>query len=710
MTIQALEQEQLAFTYKKLLLAQQECAVLLQKELEQGKRDLDVSGDDIRMSNDNWGDRLDSFAVIEMKNREMDQRRFSIQMAEKKLNQINRLLVSPYFGKIDVLFDEDEDIEPFYIGINGFTDENHTNLIYDWRSPIAELFYNNELGDSSYEVNNNEIPVSIENRRQLVTEGNELKFVFDTAVSIDDEVLLSVLEKDATSAMQDITASIQKEQNLIIRDEKYPIILVNGVAGSGKTSVIMQRIAYLLYRNRQDINENDVLILSPNESFIKYVSEVLPSLGEKNPLNLTFRGLLSQFTLDETETEEDYFNRVTQTEVTEQTEILRSHDFVKFLKEKGNEVLLSSELPVHSIKLQDEVIIDKEKVLDYFKDTPKSASFLECVQGVKMHLDSLWEETIKKESLESKNQDQLQLLSEQEQRQLFGKLIPDTEEQIMRYTKKMLRKKYRSIPEKIKELDWLDTQKLVEILYQEYTGKPYQNEVENVDSEVIYLLTQHLFVEKLFVPRLKFLFIDEAQDYTPAQICFIKELFPKAKITMVGDEDQGIFNSVIDFSQIETIMESYQGEPKTYNLQKSYRSSGLITQTFNQLRGKRVEEIIPIQPLGEAPVFVPLPEIGSFKHLIETNDLTSATIITKTIEQEKQLVKKLGDDYLRSRKLTVTPVSLAKGLEFDHVILYDVSKENYQTAQDKRLLYTAVSRAMKTLMITYQNDLVDWLK
>lgn len=709
MTIQALEQERLTKTYEKLLQAQQASEKLLQKELEQGQKDLDVSQDDIRMSNDNWGDRLDSFAVIEMKNREMDQRRFAIEMAEKRLAQINRLLESPYFGKIDVLFDEDEEIEPFYIGINGFTDESHNNLIYDWRSPIAELFYNNELGDSSYEVNGNNIDVSIENRRQLVMERELLKFVFDTAVAIDDEVLLSVLEKDATNAMQDITASIQKEQNLIIRDEKNSLMLVNGVAGSGKTSVIMQRIAYLLYRNRQDINEDDVLILSPNEGFIKYISEVLPSLGEKNPLNLTFRGLLEQLTLTETETEETYFNRITQLDVSEQTKVLRSQAFVKFLKESGNNILSSSELPISGINLKDEVLIEAATILDYFKNAPKTVSFLDQVQGVKLHLESLWEEILNKESLESKNQDQLQLLSEQEQRQLFGKLIPDTEEQIMRFTKKMLRKKYRSIPEKIKELEWLDTQKLMEILYESYTGVAYQEGEETVDSEVIYLLTQHLFVEKLYAPRLKFLFIDEVQDYTSAQICFIKELFPKAKMTMVGDEDQGIFNSVIDFTQIEEILESYQGAPKTYNLQKSYRSSGAITQTFNKLRGKRHEDIIPIQPIGEVPSYVSLNDFENLKNLIESKDIKNTRIITKTIEETQQLTAELDEDYLRGRKIKVTPISLAKGLEFDYVLLYDVSSQNYQTDQDKRLLYTAVSRAMKTVMITYQDELVEWL-
>lgn len=281
MTIHQQEQEHLTLTYNKLKQAQQEINASLNEENEAARDEMKHSGDDIRLNYDNWGDRLETLAAIEMKNRELDQRRFSINVMRKNQEKVNRLLESPYFGKIDVTFSDEEDQESFYLGINGFADEFHNNLIYDWRSPIAELFYNNELGKSSYEANKQMIEVDINNRRQLVTEKDELKLVFDTAVAIDDEVLLSVLEKEATETMQDITSSIQKEQNDIIRDETHSAILVNGVAGSGKTSVVMQRIAYLLYRNRQVVNSDNVLILSPNEEFIQYISDVLPSLERK---------------------------------------------------------------------------------------------------------------------------------------------------------------------------------------------------------------------------------------------------------------------------------------------------------------------------------------------------------------------------------------------------------------------------------------------
>ena len=160
---------------------------------------------------------------------------------------------------------------------------------------------------------------------------DQLKHYFDTNVAIEDDVLLAALENSASKQMQAITATIQKEQNVIIRDLTHEIILVNGVAGSGKTSTIMQRIAYLLYSLRQEISVDDVLILAPNDKFIQYLAHVLPSLGEKNPRNLTWRKLLAWQLDQPLESETDYFIRITKSEVVAQTSVLRSRKFAEFV-------------------------------------------------------------------------------------------------------------------------------------------------------------------------------------------------------------------------------------------------------------------------------------------------------------------------------------------------------------------------------------------
>ncbi len=189
------------------------------------------------------------------------------------------------------------------------------------------------IGPSSYTVRQNKIDTVIKERRQFLLERDRLVKFFDTSVAIQDDVLLEVLGQDETNEMKAITATIQSEQNTIIRDVKSQNILVNGVAGSGKTSAIMQRIAYLLYLYRDTMTSDDLLILSPNHRFIDYISNVLPSLGERNPLNLTIIQLVSQLSAEEIEGEEAYFKRITGENVSEQTERLRSKKFIDNLKQ-----------------------------------------------------------------------------------------------------------------------------------------------------------------------------------------------------------------------------------------------------------------------------------------------------------------------------------------------------------------------------------------
>lgn len=708
MTIHQQEQEHLTLTYNKLKQAQQEINASLSEENEAARNEMRHSGDDIRLNYDNWGDRLETLAAIEMKNRELDQRKFFIDVMRKNQEKVNRLLGSPYFGKIDVTFLDEEDQESFYLGINGFADKFHNNLIYDWRSPIAELFYNNELGKSSYEANQQIIEVDINNRRQLVTEKDQLKLVFDTAVAIDDEVLLSVLEKEATEKMQDITSSIQKEQNDIIRDETHSAILVNGVAGSGKTSVVMQRIAYLLYRNRQVVNSDNVLILSPNEEFIQYLSDVLPSLGEKNPLNMTFRKLINKLYPFKVESETALFEKISQVRTTKQNEILRSRELAEFIKEQGSPILLGEKMPFNSITNHHEMAISKEEILKLFKETPTNLPLIERIQGTKVKLESYWDEHLRDESLKRSVQEEMQHLSEDDQLAYLGKMIPDDPNKLAFYTKKILEKQTAFVLKSIRQLRWLDIDYLMKMLYQSFTGQSLVRETTSLDYVVTYLLIKHLYVEKLPVFKVEFLLVDEIQDYTPAQLILLSELFTRGKFTVVGDENQAIFNSHITFTEIEGILSGYHNQVKTYHLQKSYRSSGAITETFNKLIASN-RQVEPVQPTGEAVIKVRTKNHEAFKILVENKlaekGVSSVTVITKTSHERREVLALFDDNLIRQKKVVVLSIMLAKGLEFDHMILYDVSDKNYVSEQEKRLLYTAVSRGMKSLTITYKNQL-----
>lgn len=180
---------------------------------------------------------------------------------------IQRLLKTAYFARIDVKFDDEETSEQFYIGSDSFKNDDEDNLVIDWRAPIAELYYNQEMGKTSFLANDREISVDLQLRRQFQIEADRLIAYFDSAVAIQDELLLEVLSHNKSEYMQDITATIQKEQNQIIRDVASRVLLVNGIAGSGKTSAVLQRIAYLLYQYRNEVRSEDMLLLAPNPIF-----------------------------------------------------------------------------------------------------------------------------------------------------------------------------------------------------------------------------------------------------------------------------------------------------------------------------------------------------------------------------------------------------------------------------------------------------------
>lgn len=706
------EQEHLNTIYAQLLEKEEELDYYIMKKYTAYKKDVKSMKKDVSLNFEGFGNTLDSFIEVEMQNRAIHQMNLTMESAEKQLEKTERLLLNPYFGKVDVNFLEGESQESFYIGVNGFTDKERNQLIYDWRTPIAELFYNNEMGKSSYQANALTVHVTIDRRRQLIVEKSKLLQYFDTAIAIQDDVLLDALKTSDTERMKAITASIQKEQNVIIRDLNHPIILVNGVAGSGKTSAIMQRIAYILYHYRQTLTSDNVWILSPNTGFIEYVSDVLPSLGEKSPLNLTLLNLAEKYLPEsfELETAPEYFDRIMSQKEDEQTTLLRSRSLINYIKESGNELLLKQTPRFISLKQNGKIIISKQKIQQLYNTTPKTLSYRERIQATRMKLLAYWEKQLLKSTENKQLQDQVLSLSEEEQKAFFGKLIDDdTPESIRYYTAKRLRSKYRSINQNIEENAWIDLNHLFEQVYHSFsnTGFKYKKEKTTLDRAVILLYIQHCFIEKLPVPKLTFLFIDEVQDYTPAQLELLFTVFSQTHFTMVGDENQAIFNSATSFLEISDIFSQTGKRVKKYDLINSYRSSGAITGLFNQLTSnKQSIEIIPIRPYGTEPTFYGFHSMEECVEMIKQHQMNTnadLTVITKTEKEASQLKIYLDN------KVTIVPISLAKGLEFEHVIIYDASTENFQTARDRRILYTAISRATQTLLLTYKDKSVSWL-
>lgn len=703
-TQKQLEEAYLKNVYQKLIDKKNELRESMDTAKIEGNQSLKEMAGELRLNFDSYLDNLDTFSMIEMKNREIDQMNIKQKNAENQLAKIERLLKSPYFGKVVVDFLDNEPKESFYIGTANFTDDADENLVYDWRSPIAELFYNNMIGPSSYTVRQNKIDTVIKERRQFLLERDRLVKFFDTSVAIQDDVLLEVLGQDETNEMKAITATIQSEQNTIIRDVKSQNILVNGVAGSGKTSAIMQRIAYLLYLYRDTMTSDDLLILSPNHRFIDYISNVLPSLGERNPLNLTIIQLVSQLSAEEIEGEEAYFKRITGENVSEQTERLRSKKFIDNLKQ-SDPLFLDHPNFIRGLTKNGKTVLSKKTIEKIYEKVPAHPKLIDRLQATKKALMSEWKNHLLKQAKSPAVQNQVLSLTEDRQLELFGKLISDDSEQsIVAYARKLLQKKYRKITRQIEEMAWVDEYQLFERIYEKRYGSAYAwQPTRTVDEAVIILAIRHLLVEKVNVPAFRYLLIDEVQDYTLAQLGLLIELFPKTHFTLVGDENQAIFNSSTTFADIMRCFDDYHLPIHRYDLRNSYRSSGAITELFKTYAVDQEKiDIVSIRPQGKEP------EYRSFRSSEELLKILAeilvslkgekAAVITQTEEETQTLQESIKKNSYGLENCQIIPLSLAKGLEFDHVILYPFENDGDEQRR-RRQMYTAISRGMKSIVV-----------
>ena len=703
-TQKQLEEAYLKNVYQKLIDKRNELRESMDTAKVEGNQSLKEMAGELRLNFDSYLDNLDTFSMIEMKNREIDQMNIKQKNAENQLAKIERLLKSPYFGKVVVDFLVNEPKESFYIGTANFTDDADENLVYDWRSPIAELFYNNMIGPSSYTVRQNKIDTVIKERRQFILERDRLVKFFDTSVAIQDDVLLEVLGQDETNEMKAITATIQSEQNTIIRDVKSQNILVNGVAGSGKTSAIMQRISYLLYLYRDTMTSDDLLILSPNHRFIDYISNVLPSLGERNPLNLTILQLVSQLSAEEIEGEEAYFKRITKESVSEQAEHLRSKEYIDDLK-RSDPLFLDHPDFIRGLTKNGKTVLSKKTIEKIYEKVPAHPKLIDRLQATKKALMSEWKNHLLKQAKSPAVQNQVLSLTEDRQLKLFGELISDDSEQsIAAYARKLLQKNYRKITRQIEEMAWVDEHRLFERIYEKRYGSAYVwQHTRTVDEAVILLAIHHLLVEKVNVPAFRYLLIDEVQDYTLAQLGLLIELFPKTHFTLVGDENQAIFNSSTTFADIMRCFDDCHLPIHRYDLRNSYRSSGAITELFKTYAVDQEKiDIVSIRPQGKEP------EYRSFRSSEELLEILAeilaslkgekAAIITQTEEETQTLQESIKKSSYGLENCQIIPLSLAKGLEFDHVILYPFENDRDEQRR-RRQMYTAISRGMKSIVV-----------
>lgn len=419
----------------------------------------------------------------------------------------------------------------------------------------------------------------------------------------------------------------------------------------------------------------------------------------------------------ELESETEYFDRISQEEVPEQTKIIRTASFMAYIDQAENDILQSMDF-IEPIYRRDKEIISTQRIMTIFNKTPETSPLLNRMQATKQLLGSYWEQRMTKNAQKPKVIDRVLSLPESLQQKFFNEQITDdSEATIKKYANKYIRAQYSQVTRQLQDLAWINLPKLFATLYTNYTGKAYEFNADGLltlDEAVIMLYIYNRYIDKISLPKMRFVLVDEVQDYTPAQIKLLASLFPQSAFTMVGDENQAIFNSHIQFKEIAKYISDKPEQVKLYPLVNSYRSSGSITELFKRLAtNNEAWEIVPIRPLGDEPRILEMKSMEEYLKLLasiqEELGQQPLTIITKTAAEAETLTQSIGAEALAQLNTRIIPISLSKGLEFDHVLIHNASNENYHTIRDKRILYTASSRAMKNLYITYQGQLSEML-
>ena len=634
------------------------------------------------------------------------------QLHAKKISRIRTLekqLSNPYFARID--FKEDgEESESFYIGLSTVEDEDNFDIfVFDWRSPVANMFYDFEVGPAYYDAPVRRIEGHIEFTRQYNIRNGEIVFMHNSNESLCDEALTSMLSGNATDKMKNIVASIQKEQNDIIRSDDSKILFIQGAAGSGKTSIALHRSAYLLYKHRKNLSADNILIFSPNEVFAEYISDVLPELGESNIRQTTFeifskRFLPSNYLYESKNDHLDYiYSNHTDLKTfklrTKSMEYKNTLDFMntlnKFILDIPRLITNVTPITIEGVQIVSKKSVEKT-IFERFKDIP----FLNRIDVVKQSLFS----QVENKYLSSKDNSHFDYVEDKKTFYDFCKAQVDLQVDAMIKTldSVAIYKSLWSNIEKYTDIDLKNTKDLT-------LNYLNNNEVKFEDITSIIYIRSSLEGFRRY-GNMKHVIVDEAQDYSPLFYEIVKRSFPNASLTIMGDLNQRIdkHSNVKSRNSITDVF----NDVKTVVLTKSYRSTGNIT-NFTKDILETHEPIEAVDRIGDNPtihiVNNNLEERISTKiNEMKDKGYKSIAIICKNKENSKKLyssLKELNDDInlIISDKcefkigINVISSYIAKGLEFDGVILAD--GESYLSIEDKHLFYTACTRALHELHI-----------
>jgi DNA helicase-2/ATP-dependent DNA helicase PcrA len=608
---------------------------------------------------------------------------FTGESAVARKRKLFKLKESPYFGRIDFVTGDEK--TQVYIGIYTFSDETQrANLIYDWRAPISSMFYDFELGEAWYQTPSGKISGEVILKRQYKIREGRMEFMIENAVNIHDEVLQKELSKSSDDKMKNIVATIQRDQNAVIRNETSPVMIIQGVAGSGKTSIALHRIAFLLYRFRETIASKDILILSPNKVFADYISNVLPELGEEHIPEMGMEELAMDL-LEGKYTFQTFFQQV--------SVLLEQHDaaFIERIKFKSSFEFLSllNRYMIHVENNYFAPAADEIRVAGIVVPWPFIVERLKAYHRIPIL--KRFPEVVK---------DVLQHVRSNTNRKLTGREKAQIWETIPRMFK------LGNVFDLYKDFyEWMGKKELFRM------GAGGMLEY----ADVFPLIYCKIRLEGIKTyDDVKHLLIDEMQDYTPVQYAVVSRLF-HCKKTILGDVSQTV--NPYSASSAEVIQEVFpQGD--TVKLFRSYRSTFEITAFAQNI--SRNPNLVAMERHGEQPVVQGyngnVEEADAIKKLVEryrASGYQSLGIICKTLEQAESLYAELKSPGINlltpestsfTNGIIITTAHLAKGLEFDEVIIPFASARNYQTDVDRSMLYIACTRAMHVLTLTYSRE------
>lgn len=628
---------------------------------------------------------------------------------EHKILLLEKMIKSPYFARIDFKFDDEDEFEKIYIGRSSLRKNSYQEMyVYDWRSPIASVFYRFMTGEAFYDAPCGRVTGELNLKRQYEIKNGTLEYFFDSDVQIVDEFLRQLLSQNTTAKMKAIVETIQHEQDVVIRDMENDLLMVQGVAGSGKTSIALHRAAYLMYQGLQTkLSANNIMIISPNSIFEQYISNVLPELGEDNVISSVFEDILS--------------------ELLNGRKIQSRNDFLENLivNSKYKEISRNSiEFKTSSFfrEILDQFLIDIPRQWIEFEDVYYEGK---CVVS----------EQILKDKILGRPETPLGIKLEQLEDYIL--------EQIFGTGKGRGHKEEKNlIKQEIQKFIKIDIVELYKILFSNeayfysllQNSNPSQNikniwkyTKENLEADSLYyddaIAIAYLYL-KIYgtnkYKNIKQVVIDEAQDYYPLQYEIFNLVFSNAKFTILGDMKQTLAKKedISFYEQIQKILNKKKSS--LIMLDKSFRCTNEIL-NFSLKFIEQSSQIKSFNRNGDSPkVYIAdnseifIDEIVKEIKLCQEKGFQSICLICKTEKNSTYLFNKikhkLDIQLIKNGSASdlqgvfILPVYMSKGLEFDTVLICDADSQNYHDEDDKNLLYVACTRALHKLSLFCENE------